>query len=494
MRLLSGICYLCTHNDEPTKNMDKMNILSKLCLTATLCMAFALSSVAKITLPPVISSGMVLQQESCVALWGKTDNKQGKVTIKTLWNKKSYSVTADADGLWRVKVDTPAYGGPYDIELSDGERLILSDVLIGEVWLCSGQSNMDMRMRGRYNDPVNGFMDEVVTAPQQQIRMFTEEIKTTGEPLFSAGGGWAAATSESIPEFSATAYHFAKKLYEVLQVPVGIVHASCGGSRVEAWMSKEAVAPWKDNKDVQNAYCLYNGMLSPVLGYGVRGFLWYQGEANREYPDLYTELFPAMVQDWRTRWGNQELPFYFAQIAPFNYNKGVEKGQNSAFLREAQQICLSKIPHSGMIILSDMGYEHTIHPLDKEPVGKRFAYLALSKTYGMKGFPATGPIYSGMEVKDKEIILSFENVGTGLTSFRKPLTDFEIAGEDRVFRPARVRYDKECQHLIVSSQEVEKPVAVRYGFKDYFKGSLFNMAGLPAASFRTDDWDVPASK
>ncbi len=162
--------------------------------------------------------------------------------------------------------------------------------------------------------------------------------------------------------------------------------------------------------------------------------------------------------------------------------------ENSALLREAQLQSLDKIPHSGMIVLSDVGYKETIHPLDKEPVGLRFAYLALSQTYGMKGFPATGPLYRSMEVKDKEIEISFDHVGNGLTSFRQPLTDFEIAGEDRVWHSDKVRYDKECQHLLVSSPEVDKPVAMRYGFKDYFKGSFFNMAGLPASSFRTDNW------
>lgn len=443
---------------------------------------------ARIVLPSLFADGMVLQQQSTVAIWGSSDKKQQEVTVKTSWNSGRYTTVTDASGHWKVKVETPAYGGPYNIEVSDGEAVHINNVLIGEVWLCSGQSNMDMRVSGRYGDPVIGSLDAIVTSANPQVRMFTVGSKMTNEPLTDCEGSWQEASSETVPEFSAAGYFFARMLHRVLGVPVGIIHASYGGSRVEAWMSSEGIAPYKDLEDVHNASILYNGMMSPVVGYGIRGCLWYQGESNMDVPDLYTHLFPLLVRDWREKWGVGEFPFYYAQIAPNNYNKGEGKGKNSAYLREAQMRCLSIIPSSGMIILTDIGDARTIHPMEKETVGKRFAYMALGRTYGMKGFPVTGPLYKSMQVEGNRITLSFDEIGKGLTAYRQPLTDFEVAGEDKVFYPAEARFGKDAQTIVVSSPKVEHPVAARYAFKDYVKGSLYNMSGLPASSFRTDDW------
>lgn len=443
---------------------------------------------AKITLPAFFSDGMVLQQQSSVAIWGNSDKKKQKVTIKTSWNQKKSATITDELGQWKVKVETPVYGGPYSIEVSDGETVTINDVLIGEVWLCSGQSNMDMRVGGRYSDPVIGSLDAIVTSENPEIRMFMVGSKMTSAPLTDCEGIWQEASSETVPDFSAAGYFFARKLNEVLRIPVGIIHASYGGSRVEAWMSKEAIEPYKDLEDVHNASILYNGMLSPIVGYGIRGCLWYQGEANVDAPDLYTQLFPSLVNDWRKKWGMGELPFYYAQIAPFNYNKGEGKGKNSAYLREAQTACLKLIPSSGMIILTDIGDARTIHPMEKEAVGNRFAYMALGRTYGKKGFPTTGPLYKSMQTEGNKITLSFDEMGKGLTTYRQQLTGFEVAGEDKVFHPANARFGKDAQTVIVSSPEVEQPVAVRYAFKDYIKSTLYNMSGLPASSFRTDNW------
>lgn len=443
---------------------------------------------AKITIPSFFSNGMVLQQQSMVAIWGSSDKQQQKVAVKTSWNNRKYTTRTDELGNWKVKVETPVYGGPYIVEISDGEVVCIENVLIGEVWLCSGQSNMDMRVSGRYGDPVLGSLEAIVTSENPEIRMFMVGSKMTSAPLTDCEGIWQKASSETVPDFSAAGYFFARKLNEVLRVPVGIIHASYGGSRVEAWMSKEAIEPYKDLEDVHNASILYNGMLSPVVGYGIRGCLWYQGEANVDAPDLYTQLFPSLVNDWRKKWGMGEFPFYYAQIAPFNYNKGEGKGKNSAYLREAQTACLKLIPSSGMIILTDIGDARTIHPMEKEAVGNRFAYMALGRTYGKKGFPTTGPLYKSMQTEGNKITLSFDEMGKGLTTYRQQLTGFEVAGEDKVFHPANARFGKDAQTVIVSSPEVEQPVAVRYAFKDYIKGTLYNMSGLPASSFRTDNW------
>ena len=318
---------------------------------------------ARITMPSFFSDGMVLQQKSAVAIWGSSDRKQQKVTVKTSWNAKKYTAVTDESGNWKVKVETPVYGGPYSMEVSDGESVHINNVLIGEVWLCSGQSNMDMRVSGRYGDPVIGSLDAIVTSGNPEVRMFMVGSKMTSEPLTDCEGIWQEASSETVPEFSAAGYFFARKLNQVLKVPVGIIHASYGGSRVEAWMSKEGIEPYKDLSDVHNASILYNGMLSPVVGYGIRGCLWYQGEANVDVPDLYTQLFPSLVNDWRKQWGIGEFPFYYAQIAPFNYNKGEGKGQNSAYLREAQAKCLVhlRVALDGEIVRSvdpHFGYIH----------------------------------------------------------------------------------------------------------------------------------------
>lgn len=460
-------------------------------LIMTLCASFlflAEGGQAKLTLPSLFTDGMVLQQQSTVSIWGTSDKKQQKVTVGTFWNNKKYSVLTDEAGRWRVKVETPAYGGPYSIEASDGDPVRIDNVLIGEVWLCSGQSNMDMRVSGRYNEPVLGSLDAIVTSDNPEIRMFTVGSKMTSEPLTDCEGHWQEASSETVPEFTAAGYFFARKLNQVLHVPVGIIHASYGGSRVEAWMSKEGVASYKDSPDVHNASILYNGMLSPVVGYGMRGCLWYQGEANVDAPDLYTKLFPSLVEDWRRRWEVGEFPFYYAQITPFNYNKGEGKGQNSVYLREAQSKCLKLIPSSGMIVLTDIGDSRTIHPMEKEAVGNRFAYLALGRTYGKKGFPVTGPLYKSLQTEDNQIIVSFDETGKGLTTFHQPMDGFEIAGEDKVFHPAKASLGKDAQTVIVSSPQVGRPIAVRYAFKDYTKGCLYNMSGLPASSFRTDNW------
>lgn len=443
---------------------------------------------AKITIPSFFSNGMVLQQQSMVAIWGSSDKQQQKVAVKTSWNNRKYTTRTDELGNWKVKVETPVYGGPYIVEISDGEVVCIENVLIGEVWLCSGQSNMDMRVSGRYGDPVLGSLDAIVTSENPEIRMFMVGSKMTSAPLTDCEGVWQEASSETVPDFSAAGYFFARKLNEVLRIPVGIIHASYGGSRVEAWMSKEAIEPYRDLEDVHNASILYNGMLSPVVGYGIRGCLWYQGEANVDAPDLYTQLFPSLVNDWRKKWGMEEFPFYYAQIAPFNYNKGEGKRKNSAYLREAQTACLKLIPSSGMIILTDIGDARTIHPMEKEAVGNRFAYMALGRTYGKKGFPTTGPLYKSMQTEGNKITLSFDEMGKGLTTYRQQLTGFEVAGEDKVFHPANARFGKDAQTVIVSSPEVEQPVAVRYAFKDYIKGTLYNMSGLPASSFRTDNW------
>lgn len=463
--------------------MKKINLI--ICL---ICIAFAAQMKAEIKMPSVFSDGMVLQANGNVRIWGNSTKENAKVTVKTTWDSQTYETQSVDDGTWALYVKTADYGGPYDIEISDGKPYKIGNVLLGEVWLCSGQSNMDMRMSGRYNDPVEGALDAIITSENPDIRMFNVGANLSSEPQRDCGGEWKEASTAHTPDFSATAYFFARKLNEVLHVPVGIIMAAYGGSRVEAWTSEEGIKPFKGNLHIHNECILYNGMISPVLGYTVAGFLWYQGEANVDEPDIYRELFPAMVKDWRNKWNDNSLPFYYAQIAPNNYNKGEGKGENSAYLREAQMMCREIIPDSDMIILMDVGSPSTIHPKDKKEVGDRFAYMALAETYGKGGFTSTGPIFKSMKVTGNKAEIYFDNIGNGLTSFRRPLDGFEIAGDDKIFYPAKATLGREGSYVVVECENVKSPVAVRYAFKDYIKGSLYNMFGLPASSFRTDRW------
>lgn len=462
-------------------------------VVAILAIALLYSSAeAKITMPALFGDGMVLQQQTNASIWGKTDVKGKKVTITTSWDKKKYTVSADQDGNWKTLVSTPHYGGPYEIIISDGEPLKIKNVEIGEVWLCAGQSNMEMCLWGRRGDVLQGAMDAIMTKANPEIRTFNVPHNMKSEPVYDSKGVWQEANTETLPTFPAGAYFFAKKIHEMLGVPVGLLHASVGGSSIQAWMSKESMLPYMEDSIMKkhgDKSILFNGMLSSLIGYTIKGALWYQGEANMEEPDLYAKLFPTMVADWRKLWNQGDFPFYYAQIAPFNYHKGgVGKGKNSAYLREVQMKSLDVIPNSGMAILTDIGDDRTIHPMNKEDVGKRFAYLALGKTYGFKGFTTTGPIYKSMTINGNEIELAFDNVDKCLLDWHTGLKDFEVAGDDKVFHPAKARYNKERTKIIVSSPEVKNPVAARYAFKDYVKGSLFNNLGLPASSFRTDNW------
>ncbi|MBS1656026.1 MAG: sialate O-acetylesterase, partial [Bacteroidetes bacterium] len=316
----------------------------------------------------------------------------------------------------------------------------------------------------------------------------------------SKNSPWKIAEPASVSDFSATAYYFGRLLQQTLKVPVGLVDITYGGSPVESFMSKEAlkefpavkIPPPIDTARLSNRIptVLYNGMVHPFIGYTIKGCIWYQGETNYDHPNEYEKLFPTMVKEWREEFGQGDFPFYFAQIAPFDYaslpNAPMGGKYNSAYLRDAQRKSLNAIPNSGMVVLMDIGEEKSIHPKHKETGGKRFAYLALAKTYGMKGFGYCSPSYDSLSINGNVITLHFKDDPNGLTSFGEPLMNFEIAGENKYFRPAKAIISKGS--ILVSSPEVSKPVAVRYAFKDFVIGDLFSTEGFPVSSFRTDDW------
>jgi len=397
-------------------------------------------------------------------------------------------------------------GGPYEISFSDGETLTLKNILIGEVWFCSGQSNMEMPMSGFDRQPTQGTNDIIAKAKvSTPIRIYNTDSKDgrwvrqfSKTPQEDCKGEWLENSPSNVSHTSAAAYFFAKYIQEVLEVPVGIIVSSLGGSKVEAWMSREAITPFKsidlsilDNdepiKNITATPCvLYNGKIAPFTNYTIKGFLWYQGESNRDNADLYKSLMPAFVKDLRSKWNIGEFPFYFVEIAPFNY-EGAD-GTSAARMREVQQQNMKDIPNSGMVTTLDIGHPVFIHPMDKETVGNRLALWALSQTYGRKGFGYATPIYKSMEISGNKIYINVDNAQRGLCPMWTPLEGFEIAGEDKVFYPAYAEIETKTTRLAVSCDKVPNPVAVRYAYKNYTKASVFNIYGIPVAPFRTDNW------
>lgn len=477
-----------------------MKILKASILITIISFCSAQKIDATITLPYFISDNMVLQQQAEALIWGWT-NTSNKISITTSWNKKKYTATADNKGKWRLNIATPVAGGPYEITISDGSIIVLKNILIGEVWLCSGQSNMEMPMKGFKDQPITGSNDAIFNSTNDQIRIYTLPRSVQRLPQdTSKKQTWKSAEPEAVSNFSASAYYFGKLLQQKLNVPIGLINISYGGSPVEAFMDEETLKQFPEimlpsktdtSKKINNkvATALYNGMLNPFLGFTVKGCIWYQGETNYERAKQYETLFPAFVKMLRNKSNNDSLPIYFAQIAPYNYGNYATDSTpkiNSAFLRDAQRKALAKISNSGMVTLMDIGEENSIHPMSKEIGGKRFAYMALAKSYNQKGFGYAGPLFDSLLINGNVATIKFINASNGLTSYGKPLSNFEIAGADKVFRPAKAVLSQ--GKVLVSSPEIDKPVAVRYAFKDFVVGDLFNTEGFPASSFRTDNW------
>ncbi len=651
-----------------------------LCL---LLLAFCISSVqADVKLPAQFSDHMVLQQKEAAPVWGWAEPGE-KVKVTASWGK-SASTKADSQGKWKVKLRTPKAGGPYTLTIDGNNKITIKDVLIGEVWICSGQSNMEMGI-----GVVNNAAEEIAAANYPNIRLFDVDHATSLVPLNDVKGNWVRCTPETVANhgswggFSAAAYFFGRKLHTELDVPIGLIATNWGGTVSEAWTSPKALKPfkyftrtlenihylihdkdklleryesdivewekeltaadegsrknwqaqnfddsnWKDMvqpqkwsesdtelknfdgivwfrldvdlpasmagrdlemhlgpiddsdsvwlngkhivttldswyiprvytipasalKQGKNAIAvriidtagdggfdsvnpedmriglpganvsdcvslavswkykisrcedipntpksgldynmntptvLYNAMLSPLIPYRIAGAIWYQGESNRYDPILYRDIFPAMITNWRHDWGQGKFPFYFVQIAPFQYFDS----NSSGALRETQSMTLKKLDNVGMAVTMDIGEERDIHPKDKLNVGERLARLALAKTYKHKKLTYSGPLYKSMKVKGDKAILSFDYVCNGLVAKDGPLTDFVIAGEDKIFVNATAVIDGD--KVVVSSPEVSIPVAVRYGWAEWCQPNLFNADGLPASSFRTDDWPL----
>ncbi len=451
--------------------------------------------------PSFFADNMVLQRKQKVKLWG-FDNSGTEVQVITNWGVEVSTIT-NKKGKWIVEFETPDAGRSYTIKIHGTDEILLNNVAIGEVWICSGQSNMEMPVKGFPGEAVQGANEVILNSKNDNIRMISLSRNVSLTPLddVELEHSWQVASPANVGNFSAVGYFFAKKLEALLDVPIGIIHTSWGGSRIEAWMDRETLAAFKtiplENLDAamkkrQRPFQIYNAMLHPMIGYGIKGAAWYQGESNLDNSDLYKDLFSELINSWRTKWNQGDFPFYFVQIAPFQYSHPDKIG--SALLREAQLQTMQSVKNTGMVVTSDVGHCENIHPMEKKAVGDRLAYWALSKTYGLGGVTYSGPIYRKIdEIKDNKVTLSFEHGERGYSNFQGKGKDeqffkgFEIAGENKVFHAAQAR--AKYQSVVVWSDKVKKPVAVRYNFRNCSDGDFFNVEGLPASPFRTDDWN-----
>ncbi len=640
--------------------------MKKIFLMIVAASFFFIHASAQLRLPDIISDSMVLQQNTSAPIWGLASAGE-KIEVSGSWSNKTTQAVADRDGKWMVKLATPKAGGPYNVTIKANETKILHGILIGEVWICSGQSNMEMPVQGwGESTPINNSAQEIANANYPTMRLFIADKKVAFSPQKNVRGKWQTCSPASVAQFSATGYFFGRELFNHLHVPVGLMDVTWGGTIAEAWTSqaslrtmgdfdkdldkinlmathademmakdKENEAAWKEaltqnNNDYANDISdtswhtmslpttwenagypdldgiawfkktidlpaswagkqlkldlgpiddndvtyfngiivdstmkdgswitdrhytipanlvkagkniiavkvidnagnggiygkkeqlqlypvdgnvndginlsgdwlfkievvkpkaamgnnpnqpsvLYNGMIAPLVPFAIKGAIWYQGESNVGRAKQYATLFPSLISDWRKQWNEGKFPFYFVQIAPYNY--GGDSTQAAA-LRDAQRRTLDASDNTGMAVTMDIGNTTNIHPADKQDVGKRLAYWALNKTYGEKNVVYSGPLYKSMEVKGNKIIVSFTNTDGGLTSNNKPLKGFEVRGADNIWKraTANINGDK----VIVQSTDVAKPVAVRYAFYSYAKGSLFNGKDLPASSF-----------
>ena len=496
--------------------------------------AVSFSAQADVQLPSVIGSNMVIQRDIAAPIWGWASPGE---PISVSMGSLKLSTKADRTGAWMVKLAPQPAGGPFEVVIRGKNTVKLTNVMVGEVWVCSGQSNMEMRVCH-----VNDAPNEVASALNRNIRLFQVTNDLAPDPQKDCEARWEDCRPSTVYLFSAAAYFFGRELQRELNVPVGLIHASWGGTTAETWMRLDALrsrpefksildywAPilqtkspellayhrktreWEEDvhhvlyagKPILPMYVdppklpvavsfapsvpawTYNGMIAPVVPFAIRGAIWYQGESNAGRAYQYRTLFPALIEDWRKAWGEGNIPFIFVQLANFGERRDLPGESAWAELREAQSMTLS-VPNTALATAIDIGDGENIHPRNKQEVGRRLALGALHVAYG-KDIVYSGPVYRSMTVKDGKIRLQFTNVGGGMIpKDGKPLSGFAIAGSDKNFVWAKASI--EGDEVVVWSDAVSQPAAVRYAWADNPECSLFNKEGLPALPFRTDDW------
>jgi sialate O-acetylesterase len=467
------------------------------------------------------ADGMVLQQKADCKIWGKAD--PGEEVTVTFRDQKATTKTDDK-GAWVVTLKPTDAGGPFEMTIAGKNMIQLKNVLVGEVWVCSGQSNMEWGVGGCNKADI----EYALAAPHNpMLRCFHAQKTPMAGPQTETSGKWVEADAKVVGGWTACGYFFGRDLQEKLKMPVGLIQSAWGGTRAEAWTSPDALAstPTFSNEIANflkanpepskkvNEYApsgLYNGMIHPLINYRIQGAIWYQGESNAGKAYAYRELFPLMIGNWRADWKQGDFPFYWVQLAPFTAVKREPGDSSWAELREAQHMTL-KLKNTGEAVITDLGNEYDIHPTPKRPVGERLALIARAKVYGEK-IVYSGPTYKAMKVDGPKVTLAFDHLGGGLLSQemvptleRKgkdgkvmaawrvkegtqgaPLVGFTVCGEDQKFYPAKAEIADKA--VMVTCEQVRAPVAVRYGWADHPVCNLFNREGLPASPFRTDDF------
>ena len=502
---------------------------SKFLIFSALCL-FSLNALAIVTPNSLFSNNMVLQQGVNVPIWGKADNNEA-VNVEFCGQKVS---TVAKDGKWFVTLKSLKSGGPFEMIIKGNNTIKISNILVGEVWVCSGQSNMERKLAVKPNNP--DILERQKTVDEannfSQIRQYFVPLKSSGTKYEDAKGSWVVCDSNTVKEFTAVGYFFANALTRKLNnVPIGLIHSSWGGTAAQKWTSRAALEGNAELKYIVEAYdksiltypqdlekynltkdsimnkwkvnaakarengntipqkpnvllppalrgdCggLYNAMIAPLIPYAIKGVIWYQGEADQFKAKQYQTLFPVMIADWRKQWNIGDFPFLYVQVAPYNGMKPE--------IRESQLLCLKKIINTAMAVTVDCGDATHIHPGNKKPVGERLALSAEALAYNMN-VAYSGPLYSSMELKNNTIEISFNQVNSGLMMKGESLTDFVIAGADKKFVPAKANISGD--KVIVSAESVTNPVAVRLGWANVPNVNLFNKDGLPASPFRTD--------
>lgn len=454
----------------------------------------SVQSFSQLRLPAAISSGMVLQQNDSVSIWGWGYSGQ-QVKVTGSWDNKTAMGTVANTARWSVKVKTPSAGGPYTISIKTdwNNEIVLNDILIGEVWLCSGQSNMEWS----YYNGAGFIKEELPSCYNNRIRFFQIPRGASDYPQENVSAKWQVCDSNSLKSFSAVGYYFGKKLNKDLDIPVGLINASWGGTPAEVWTPAEVV---NDNEALKQAAAKlkeyqwwsskpgvnYNAMLAPITKFSIAGAIWYQGESNTGTNSTYAQLLTAMVDSWRNKWEKQ-LPFYYVQIAPYKYGE-----QNVGALLQEQQTKAMAHPGMGMVVITDLIDSVTnIHPSNKRDVGYRLANWALAETYHKNISNYKSPVFSKMEQAKGKLVLSFLNAPAGMMASAKNITGFFISGANEQWLPAEAKIDGD--KIIVWNKTLKQPVHIRYGFGNTITGNVFNKEGLPLCPFRTDNWPVDQS-
>ncbi len=461
-------------------------------VTATLIIIGLTSLDAAVRLPNIIGSHMVLQQKSTVKIWGWATPGE-KVKIKASWDTTTYITTANNSAKWLTNIKTPTAGGPYQITINASNTILLEDVLIGEVWVCSGQSNMEWSG----DQGMKETLEEMPNATNQAIRFFYVAKSTSNYPQDNLDGKWMVCTPEEMKHFSTIGYFFGKNLNQTLKSPIGLINSNWGGTAAETWTPTYIInndpiikkgadsiteTPWWPNKTAS----AYNAMIYPLTNYSIGGVIWYQGESNTKTYFTYEKLFTNMIHAWRQDW-DQMFPFYFVQIAPFAYgNKNI-----GALLREAQTKAAS-YNNTGMVVISDLVPDtNNIHPTLKKEVANRLSNLALNQSYGYTNIACQSPTYLSHTIEKDKIRIKFNNANNGLKADEETISCFEIASEDKIFYPAQVKINNNT--VVVFNKNIKNPIAVRFAFNNTATPHLFNKEGLPVNLFRTDDWELATS-